>query len=72
MNQTYDQSAKGGILGIITYLAMKYEVDPTLIAMSLPFLSAILAYASTKIGDPAIASFVGRSAKDGKPLNNGK
>jgi hypothetical protein len=37
--------------------------------MSLPMLSALLAWASTKIGDPAIASFVGRSAKDGKPLN---
>jgi len=67
-NQAMDQTAKGGILGIITYLAMKYEADPALVAMAMPLVSAVLAWASTKIGDPAVASFVGSKAADGKPL----
>ncbi len=67
-NQAMDQTAKGGILGIITYLAMKYKADPALVAMAMPLVSAVLAWASTKIGDPAVASFGGSKAADGKPL----
>lgn len=67
-NQAMDQTAKGGVLGILTYLAMKYDVDPALVALAMPLVSAVLAWASTKIGDPAIASFVGTKDADGKPL----
>jgi phage shock protein PspC (stress-responsive transcriptional regulator) len=63
-----DQTAKGGVLGILTYLAMKYDVDPALVALAMPLVSAVLAWTSTKIGDPAIASFVGTKDADGKPL----
>jgi len=67
-NQAVDQTAKGGVLGIITYLAMKYDADPALVAMAMPLISAVLAWASTKIGDPGVASFVGAKNSDGKPL----
>jgi phage shock protein PspC (stress-responsive transcriptional regulator) len=66
--QAMDQTAKGGVLGIITYLAMKYNVDAALVALAMPLVSAVLAWASTKIGDPNIASFVGSKASDGKPV----
>jgi len=59
-NQQYaDQTAKGGVLGIITYLAMKYSVDPALMALSMPLLAAGLSYLSTLVGDAQIASFIG-------------
>jgi phage shock protein PspC (stress-responsive transcriptional regulator) len=67
-NQAVDQSAKGGVMGILTYLAMKYDVDPALVALSMPLIAGVLAWASTKIGDPCVASFVGSKESDGKPL----
>lgn len=66
-NQTTDQATKGGVLGIVTYLGIKYSVDPALLAMSLPLIAAGLAWASTKIGDPDVAAFFGD--KNGKPLS---
>lgn len=67
VNQTADQGTKGGILGIITYLLIKYNVDPALTALSLPVLAVALSWASTKVGDPNVAAFFG--ANDSKPLN---
>ena len=67
--QTTDQAAKGGVLGIVTYLLIKWNVDAALIAMTTPVLAAILSWASTKIGDPTIASFFGTEGNnDGKPM----
>jgi hypothetical protein len=66
-NQTADQTLKGGVLGIITYLAMKYNVDPALTALALPVLAAGLSLASTKIGDPEVAAFFGTA--NGKPID---
>jgi len=66
-NQTTDQATKGGVLGIVTYLGIKYSVDPALLAMSMPLLAAGLAWASTKIGDPEVAAFFGDKGR--KPLN---
>lgn len=66
-NQTADQTLKGGILGIITYLAMKYNVDPALTALALPVIAAGLSLASTKIGDPEVAAFFGTA--NGKPMD---
>jgi len=71
--QTTDQAAKGGVLGIITYLLIKWNVDAALIAMTTPVLAAVLSWASTKIGDPAIASFFGTEGNnDGKPMKVAK
>lgn len=58
-NQTTDQATKGGVLGIVTYLGIKYSVDPALLAMSLPLIAAGLAWVSTRIGDPTVAAFFG-------------
>lgn len=65
--QTTDQASKGGIVGIILFLLMKYNVDPALIAMSTPVLAGLLSWVSTKIGDPTLASFIGTvGVDDGK------
>lgn len=61
--QAADQTVKGGILGIGYYLAHKADVDPALIAMCMPLATALLAYISSKVSDPHLASFFG-SSKD--------
>jgi hypothetical protein len=57
--QAADQTVKGGILGIGVYLAHINNVDPALIAMLLPVASALLAFISSKISDPHLASIFG-------------
>lgn len=57
--QAADQTVKGGILGIGVYLAHNANVDPTLIAMCMPLATALLAFVSSKINDPHLASFFG-------------
>lgn len=67
--QHADQTVKGGLLGVFTYLAMNYSIDPGLTAMLIPLLAGFLSYVSSKIGDPALASLIGSVGKDdGKPL----
>lgn len=67
--QTADQSIKGGIAGIIIFLLAKWDVDPALIAMATPVITGALSWASTKIGDPELASFIGTAGvEDGKPV----
>jgi len=63
-SQLSDQSLKGAVLGLISYFAFKADLDPAMIAMSTPVVAALLAYASTRIGDPNAASFLARAAKD--------
>ena len=53
--QTADQATKGGLMGLFTYLAIHYNVDPGLIAAGMPVVAGILAWLSTKIGDPELA-----------------
>lgn len=67
--QYADQTTKGGVLGIITYLFMKWNLDPAFVAMALPLIAAGLSWASTQIGDSEVASFFGIDGKnDGKPV----
>ena len=67
--QYADQTTKGGVLGIVSYLFMKFNLDPALIAMSLPLVAALLSWASTQMGDNELASFFGIDGKnDGKPV----
>lgn len=61
-------TASGGVLGLVTYLLIKFNVDPALTSMALPMFAGLLSYISTKIGDPTIASFIGTSPDDGKPM----
>jgi hypothetical protein len=65
--QTADQTVKGGIMGLLMYVAMQYNVDPGLIAASTPVVAGILAWLSTKIGDPELAClFIGKEDKPKK------
>ena len=53
--QIGDQTTKGGLLGIMIYTLSKNNVDPVLIAMITPIGASVLAWLSTKIGDPDLA-----------------
>jgi hypothetical protein len=57
--QAADQTVKGGILGIGVYIAHTKNIDPALVAMLLPVASAVLAFISSKISDPHLASIFG-------------
>jgi hypothetical protein len=57
--QAADQTVKGGLLGIGVYLAHNANVDPALIAMCMPLATALLAFISSKVSDPHLASFFG-------------
>lgn len=57
--QAADQTVKGGILGIAVYFAHNANVDAALIAMCMPLATALLAFVSSKINDPHLASFFG-------------
>lgn len=61
--QMTDQAAKGGILGILVYLANKANLDPEFIALCMPVIAGFLAWGSTKIGDPELASFLDAQTK---------
>lgn len=65
-SQTLDQVVKGGALGVVVYLCDKYNVDPTLTALLMPLAAAGFAWASTKIGDPTVASFLAKKPEDNK------
>lgn len=68
--QTADQATKGGVMGLLTYLAMKYDVDPGLIAAAMPVVAAIFAWLSTKIGDPELAClFIPKDKTKDKPAS---
>lgn len=57
--QIVDQTAKGGILGLLGYFLLALGVDPGIVAALIPLLAAILAWASGRVGDKAVASFLG-------------
>lgn len=54
--QIGDQTLKGSLLAIISYLAWKADLDREFVTLCMPVLSAVLAWASTRIGDPQLAS----------------
>ncbi len=63
--QIGDQTTKGGLLGIMIYTLSKNNVDPVLIAMITPIAASVLAWISTKIGDPDLAClFIPSDKKD--------
>jgi len=63
-SQVGDQMAKGGIMALVVYFANKGDIDPELVAICMPLIAGIMAVVSTKIGDPAIASFFDVGKKD--------
>ena len=63
--QIADQTFKGGIQGVICYLLWKSKLDRELIFMLMPISASILAWVSTKIGDPDLAClFIPDDKKD--------
>jgi hypothetical protein len=66
--QIGDQTTKGGVIGIIIYALSTNNVDPVLIGLLVPVASSVLAWISTKIGDPDLAClFIPND--DDKPKN---
>jgi len=53
--QIGDQTTKGGLLGIMIYAMSRNNVDPVLIGLIVPVAASVLAWVSTKIGDPDLA-----------------
>jgi hypothetical protein len=53
--QIGDQTTKGGLLGIMIYAMSRNNVDPVLIGLIVPVAASVLAWISTKIGDPDLA-----------------
>lgn len=53
--QIADQTLKGGIQGVICYFLWKSNLERELIFMLMPISSTVLAWISTKIGDPELA-----------------
>jgi len=64
--QTADQTLKGAIIGLVTYVAYKYDFNMQLIALSIPVVSGVLALISTRVGYKSTACmFVAKD--DDKP-----
>lgn len=55
--QIADQAGKGVIVGIAAYLC---KDNPEVMALLIPALTAGLAWLSTQLGDPDIASFLNK------------
>ena len=49
--QTADQTLKGAIIALVTYIAYKRGWDMQLIALAIPMVSGVLAYVSTFVGN---------------------
>jgi len=49
--QTADQTLKGAVIALGSYIAHKYNVDPQIIALSIPIASALMAWISTRFGN---------------------
>jgi hypothetical protein len=49
--QTADQTLKGAVIALGSYIANKYNVDPQIIALSIPIASALMAWISTRFGN---------------------
>jgi len=49
---------KGAAIGLATYAALKYDIDKSIVAVSIPLVSLALSWASTKFGDKNVASFL--------------
>lgn len=55
--QAIDQGGKGLIASLATYLLVEFGMDTELIFIVMPAITVLLAWISSRIGDPTIASF---------------
>lgn len=63
-SQVTDQTLKGAVVGLIAYLLAKWDIDPELQATLIPVIIGGLAWASTKVGNRAVASFLDKAAEE--------
>jgi hypothetical protein len=58
--QTLDQAVKGLVLGLLSWVAIKYDMPPEIVIGGSAVVAALLAWVSAKMGtDKTTASFVG-------------
>lgn len=67
--QNLDQILKGGVLGIWIYVAStQLKLNAEAVAALTPAVAYALAWLSTRIGDPQIASFLAKKPEPVKPV----
>lgn len=49
--QTADQTLKGAVIALGSYVAHKYNVDPQVIALAIPVASGVMAWLSSLVGN---------------------
>ena len=57
-SQKVDQTLKGAVAGFVAWVLYKFNVDPALIAATVPLLVGVLAVVSMRVGDKRLASFI--------------
>jgi hypothetical protein len=62
--QVADQTIKGALVGVLTYVLANGNVDPSLQAVLMPAVLAVLAYVSTLIGNKGTANFLDKAIKE--------
>jgi hypothetical protein len=61
--QTLDQATKGLVIGLLTWMSMRYDVPAEVVVPGMVVVGAVMAWASAKFGaDKGTASFVGPKA----------
>ena len=64
--QTVDQTLKGAVLALGSYVANKYNVDPQIIALSVPVAAGLMAWFSTLFGNEHTACmFISKENENG-------
>jgi hypothetical protein len=59
--QIMDQTGKGAVLALVAY---GFRSNPELAVVLIPAISAAMAWASTLVGNPNIASFFDKATKE--------
>lgn len=59
--QIMDQTGKGAILALVAY---GFRNNPELAVVLIPAISAVMAWASTLVGNPNVASFFDTATKE--------
>ena len=58
-----DATIKGAAIGLLAYVAAKYNVSPELVAVAIPLVAAGLSVVSSKIGDKNTALLLSLATK---------
>ena len=67
--QTADQTLKGAVIALVTYVAYKYGADMQLVALAIPVVSGLMAWLSTRFGNRDTAClFVSKDPENGETV----